>query len=136
MLIIGDRVHSNNYGYGTVVKIFTGDYPTATIKLDGLAPWFAEGHKVHCTLNGIRNIAFEEADPEVDFFVVYPQRKKVNIEQLKGYDPEVGPDMESLFKHMGCNSCKTEWDTCTYGLYCPECKSKDIHMALVWRQSF
>ena len=79
MLIIGDRVHSNNYGYGTVVKIFNGDYPTATIKLDGLAPWFAEGHLVHCTLNGIRDMANDEADPEVDFFVVYPEHKQVNI---------------------------------------------------------
>ena len=80
MLIINDRVHSNNYGDGTVIKVYNGDYPTATIRLDGLSPWFAEGHIVHCSLTGVRNIANDEPDPKVDFFVVYPESKPVNIE--------------------------------------------------------
>jgi len=56
MLVLTDRVYSKNYGYGTVVKVVEGSYPVVTIKLDGLLPWFAEGHIVHCTLDGVRSL--------------------------------------------------------------------------------
>ena len=64
MLIIGDNVHSNNYGDGKVIQIIKGDYPMAVIKLDGLLPWFNSGHIVHCDLQGHRDYTFNEADPE------------------------------------------------------------------------
>ena len=66
---IGDRVHSENYGFGTITARQDGDYPMFTIILDGDGDFFAAGHMVHCDLDGVRNM-WSTPDALVDFKLV------------------------------------------------------------------
>lgn len=74
---IGARVYSENYGFGTIIARQDGDYPMFTIKLDGLDPWFAVGHIVHCDLDGVRNM-WSTPDSLVDFRLVEEETKCIN----------------------------------------------------------
>ncbi len=70
--MIGKRVYSKNYGYGTVTHV-DEDYGIILISLDGLidddgTEHFKNGHLTNAFKDGQKSLYYK--DPEVDFIFI------------------------------------------------------------------